>query len=138
MPVCLPIAPAPTQVMCCHQEFLLRAADGALLTQLPILKCVLELQRCAHDLWREGAVLSVRSAEPGACGVYRCAASKSGGSASGGGSERPALANPLVGRTTGCVARCQDVSAHELLRPNLRPRSPHARAPQVGAHREQL
>ncbi|GBF91900.1 gamma-tubulin complex component [Raphidocelis subcapitata] len=51
------------EVMRCHQAFLLRAADGALLTQLPILKCVVELQRCAHDLWREGAVLSVRGGE---------------------------------------------------------------------------
>jgi hypothetical protein len=56
--------------MCCHQAFLVRAADGALLTQLPVLKCVLELQRCAHDLWREGAVLAVRAAPApaGACG----------------------------------------------------------------------
>jgi hypothetical protein len=55
--------------MRCHQAFLVSAADGALLTQLPILKCVVELQRCAHDLWREGAVLSVRGEAPAGEGV---------------------------------------------------------------------
>ena len=71
-----------------HAAFLLRAADGALLTQLPVLKCVLELQRCAHDLWREAAVLNVRgdaAAGAGAAGGAAGGASAGGRAATSGG-----------------------------------------------------
>lgn len=67
-----PCALCFVQVMRCHQAFLVRAADGALLTQLPVLKCVVDLQRCAHDLWREGSVLTVRAEGAGQGEGGRC------------------------------------------------------------------